>query len=425
MLPAFLLGREPDRRVAVASYSLALAGRFGREVQRVMEGEEYARIFPRTRIKGGSGKKSRMERTARRTVQEVDCVGREGGLRLVGRMGSLTGNRVDVMVTDDLYKNMLEANSPLVRERVWEWYQAVVRTRLHGQAQELVVSTRWHEEDLIGGLMRAERVVVPTKWGWLEGEGVEPEVWVAVRFEAIKVSPPTEIDPRREGEALWPQRHSVEWLRMRRGTDPALFEALFQNNPVAREGLLYGEFGTYQRLPAQIVRRANYTDTADTGGDRLCSICYVVGEDGLCYVTEAVYSAEPMERTEEVVAQMLAREGTTVAYIESNNGGRGFGRAVERRLRELGERGCAFRLFHQAGNKESRILTYAPTVERMIRFPADWRRRWPELAAEVEGFRRTFRANAHDDGPDALTGVVEMELEPRRGRLRIGGFAKG
>ena len=97
---------------------------------------------------------------------------------------------------------------------------------------------------------------------------------------------------------------------------------------------------------------------------------------------------------------------------------------MERRLREEGMRGCTFRMFHQAGNKESRILTYAPTVERMIRFPEDWQRRWPELAAEVVGFRRVFRANAHDDGPDVLTGIVETELEPKRGRLRIGGFAK-
>lgn len=424
LLPAFLIGRDPDRRVAVASYSFGLAARFGLEMQRVVEGGEFGRIFPRTRIKGAAGADKRKERTARRTVQEFDCVGRSGGVRMVGRAGTLTGNRVDVMVTDDLYKNRMEANSPLVRQRVWEWYQAVVRTRLHDGAQELIVSTRWHEEDLIGRMMRGERVVVPERWEQIE-RGVGPEVWVAVRFEAIKASPRTELDPREEGEPLWPQRHSAGWLCQRRGADPVLFEALFQNNPVAREGLLYGEFGTYERLPERIVRRANYTDTADTGRDRLCSICYAVGADGVCYVTGVVYSAEPMERTEEEVARMLEREGTTVAYVESNNGGRGFGRAVERRLRERGWGGCALRMFHQTGNKEARILTYAPTVERMVRFPADWRRRWPELAADLSGFRRAFRENAHDDGPDALTGVVETELEPRRSRLRIGGFAKG
>lgn len=421
ILPAYLLGRDPDLRVAVASYSFALAGRLGQEVQRLMASEEYRSVFPATSLKGGGGK-SAEERTARRTVQEFDCVGFSGGLRAVGRTGSLTGNRVDVMISDDLYKDMLEANSPLVRERVWEWYNAVVRTRLHDGSRELVVCTRWHEDDLIGRLGRTERVVELLSWDQLEG--LSPEVWVSVSFEALKASPPSEIDPRREGEALWPGRHSAAWLLQRRNADPAVFEALFQGNPVVREGLLYGGFETYSALPAGILRRANYTDTADTGTDRLCSICYVAGDDGLFYVTDVVYTAEPMEVTEEAVSRMLAESGATAAAIESNNGGRGFGRAVERRLREAGIANCSVRLFHQSGNKESRILTYAPTVERLVRMPAHWRVRWPEFAADVLGFRRLFRSNAHDDAPDALTGIVETELTPRGSRIRLGGFTK-
>lgn len=421
MLPAYLLGRDPDLRVAVASYSFALAGRLGQEVQRLMASGEYRSVFPGTSLKG-EGPKSAEERTARRTVQEFDCVGFSGGLRAVGRMGSLTGSRVDVMVSDDLYKDMLEANSPLVRERVWEWYNAVVRTRLHDGSRELVVCTRWHEDDLIGRLRRTERVVELRSWSQLEG--LPPDTWVSVTFEALKSSPPCELDPRPEGEALWPGRHSAGWLLQRRSADPAVFEALFQGNPVVREGLLYGGFETYSALPPGIVRRANYTDTADTGTDRLCSVCYAAGDDGLFYVTDVVYTAEPMEVTEEVVFRMLAGSGVTSAAIESNNGGRGFGRAVERRLREAGIANCPVRLFHQAGNKESRILTYAPTVERLVRFPADWRVRWPQFAADVLGFRRLFRSNAHDDAPDALTGIVETELTPRGSRIRLGGFAK-
>lgn len=421
MLPAYLLGRDPDLRVALASYSFALAGRLGQEVQRLMAAGEYRSLFPATALKGG-GPKSAEERTARRTVQEFDCVGFSGGLRAVGRTGSLTGSRVDVMVSDDLYKDMLEANSPLVRERVWEWYNAVVRTRLHDGSRELVVCTRWHEDDLIGRLKRTERVVELRSWSQLEG--LPPDAWVSVTFEALKSSPPCELDPRPEGEALWPGRHSAGWLTQRRCADPAVFEALFQGNPVVREGLLYGGFETYTALPKGILRRANYTDTADTGTDRLCSVCYAVGDDGLFYVTDVVYTSEPMDVTEAAVSRMLADSGVTLALIESNNGGRGFGRAVERRLREAGVADCSVRLFHQAGNKESRILTYAPTVERLVRMPADWRVRWPEFAADVAGFRRLFRSNAHDDAPDALTGIVETELAPRGGRIRLGGFSK-
>lgn len=421
VLPAYLLGRDPELRIAVASYSFALAGRLGQEVQRLMADGSYREVFPETTLKG-AGPRSAAERTARRTAQEFDCVGASGGLKAVGRTGSLTGSRVDVMIADDLYKDALEANSPLVRERVWEWYNAVARTRLHDGSRELVVGTRWHENDLIGRLKRTERVIELHSWDQLEG--LPPEVWVSVSFEALKASPPSEIDPRAEGEPLWPGRHSAGWLSQRRSADPAMFEALFQGSPLVREGLLYGGFETYDALPAGVLRRANYTDTADTGEDRLCSVCYAAGEDGLFYVTDVIYTSEPMEATERAVAGMLLRNGVTVAHVESNNGGRGFGRAVERGLREAGNRVCVVRLFHQTGNKESRILTYGPTVERLVRFPSDWRVRWPEFAADVCAFRRVFRANAHDDGPDALTGIVETELAPRGGRIRLCGFTK-
>lgn len=421
LLPAYLLGRNPELRIAVASYSFALAGRFAQQLQRLMSEEPYRAVFPATRLKG-SAPRSDSERTARRTAQEFDCVGFSGGLKAVGRTGSLTGNRVDVLIADDLYKDALEANSPLVRDRVWEWYNAVARTRLHDGSRELVVCTRWHEEDLIGRLRHTERVVEPAAWSQIES--LPPDVWVAVSFPALKNGPPSEVDPRREGEALWPARHSAGWLLQRRQADPVLFEALYQGNPVVREGLLYGDFETYTALPKGVLHRANYTDTADKGRDRLCSICYVAGDDGLFYLTDLLYTDEAMEETESAVAAMLARNGTTTAHIESNNGGRGFGRAVERRLQETGVQGCTLRLFHQSGNKESRILTHASTVVRKIRMPQDWRIRWPAFATDVIGFRRVFRANAHDDGPDALTGIVETELSARGGRIRVGGFTK-
>lgn len=438
VLPAFLLGRDPSLRLAVASYSFGLARGFGQQVQRLMEEPEYGAVFPNTWLKGRGTVAQRGERTACRTAQGFDCVGERGGLRLVGRGGSLTGNRVDVLVVDDMFKDAMEANSPLVRDRVWEWYNAVARTRLHDGSQELVVGTRWHEDDLIGRLCRTEGVVELAEWDGVTPLG--PEVWLRVNFEALMGSPASRLDERTLGEALWPERLSEEGLLRRRRADGVLFEALYQGNPSSREGLLYGEFGTYTVLPAGPLRRANYTDTADTGRDRLCSICYAVGVDGVCYVTEVLFSAEPMEVTEGAVAALLGRNGSRVALFESNNGGRGFARAVQRLMAANGEGaghvagcctggaaagGCVVRMFHQRENKEARILTNATLVTERIRMPEDWRLRWPEFAAEVCSFRRVFRTNAHDDGPDALTGIVETEMEvPTGGRICHVGFGR-
>lgn len=102
------------------------------------------------------------------------------------------------------------------------------------------------------------------------------------------------------------------------------FDSLYQGRPATKEGLLYGsEFQTYDELPPanEIIKKANYTDTADLGDDYLCSICYVVSRDGFAYVTDVLFTQEPMEVTEPITAQMLLRNDTRIAYIESNNGG--------------------------------------------------------------------------------------------------------
>lgn len=115
LLPAYMLGLNPDMRIAIASYSSLLASKFNRRVQRILESDEYASIFPDTSIKRGSKPANYI-----RTADEVEIVGREGALLSVGREGSLTGNRVDCFILDDLYKDAMEANSPIVRENCWE-----------------------------------------------------------------------------------------------------------------------------------------------------------------------------------------------------------------------------------------------------------------------------------------------------------------
>ena len=408
LLPAYLLGLDPDQRIAIASYSGALASKFNRRVQRILESREYAAWFPDTTIKRGSKPPSYI-----RTADEVEIIGRRGSLLSVGREGSLTGNRVDCFILDDLYKDALEANSPLVRANCWEWYTSVVRTRMHNASRELVVFTRWHEEDLIGSLLEREPFEALERWEQLDGQ--PSDRWLHLNFEALKSGPPTEIDPRSPGQALWECQQGVALLEAKRRLDPLQFEAMYQGHPSSREGLLYGRnFAEYDLLPREIVRLSNYTDTADTGDDYLCSLSYAVDADGVIYITDAVYTREPMEVTEGAVAEMLVRSATRQAAIESNNGGRGFARAVQARAPDV-----RIEWFHQSANKEARILSNSATVLHLLRFPRGWNRTWPELYAHLTTYRRQFRSNRWHDAADVVTGIVERETAARsRGRLR-------
>ena len=408
LLPAYVLGLDPDQRVAIASYSGALASKFNRRVQRIIESREYAAFFPATTIKQGSKPPSYI-----RTADEVEIIGCRGGLLSVGREGSLTGNRVDCFILDDLYKDALEANSPLIRANCWEWYTSVVRTRMHNASRELIVFTRWHEEDLIGTLTAREPVAELREWAQLDG--LPADTWLHLNFEALKSSPPTGIDPRMPGEALWEQQQGRALLEAKRRLDPLQFESMYQGHPSSREGLLYGlNFAEYDDLPHEIVRRGNYTDTADTGDDYLCSLSYAVDADGAIYITDAVYTREPMEVSEPLVAEMLLRSDTRQAAVESNNGGRGFARAVQ----SLSP-GVRIEWFHQGGNKEARILSNSATALHLLRWPRGWNFRWPELYAHLTTYRRRFRANRWHDAADVVTGIVEREAADRsRGRVR-------
>ena len=412
LLPAYMLGVNPNARIAIASYSASLANKFNRRVQRVLESKEYGEIFPATRIKCG-GKPPQYLRTA----DEVEIIDYDGGLLSVGREGSLTGNRVDCFILDDLYKDAMEANSPLVRENCWEWYTSVVRTRMHNESQEIIVFTRWHEEDLIGVLREHERCVDLRQWSDLDSVGHDD--WLCINLEAIKTGEPTEIDPRRAGEALWEERQSRELLEGKRRLDPVRFECMYQGRPSLQGGLLYGAgFATYDALPRDIVRRANYTDTADMGDDYLCSVSYAVDSDGVIYILDVVYSREPMELTEGMVASMLQAMDVRQALIESNNGGRGFARSVQRLAPRV-----KIEWFHQGANKEARILSNSATVLHMVRFPQGWATRWPELYAHLMTYRRDFRSNRWHDAPDVLTGIVEKEgLHASNKIVRFGFF---
>lgn len=418
LLPAYILGLDPNRRIAIASYSALLACRFNRRVQRLIESKEYGAMFPATTIKKSGAAKSGDAGSYIRTADHVEMIGAEGELFSVGREGSLTGNRVDTFILDDLYKDAMEANSPIIRDNCREWYTSVVRTRMHNDSTEIIVNTRWHDEDLIGMISEREEVRAFTRWKDLEGWPAD--VWLHLNFEALKASPPTEIDPRKQGEALWSERHSAGLLAKKRALDPVRFECMYQGNPSPEEGLLYGDrFRVYETPPRDVVKRANYTDTADEGEDYLCSVCYEVGLDGNIYITDVVYTPEPMEITEGLVAGMLRETKTGTAHIESNNGGKGFARAVEK----LAGGDVTIEWFHQGGNKEARILSNSATVTAKLRMPADWDKRWPTFYHHLVTYRRTFRANRFHDAADVLTGIVEKECsdeERKAGRVALG-----
>ena len=372
-------GREQTERIINVSYNELLSARFSKAVRdgisaKRVEGPGgyavFGDVFPGVRIRQGDG-----------AAQLWSLQNQYFSFLGTGFGGTVTGVGCSLLIIDDPIKNHLEAYNPQRLEEQWEYYVNTLLSRVEEGGKIVLVMTRWALGDLAGRAMAAE-----------------PGAWVSIRQSAC-------LDEQ-TGRMLCPSLLSFEsWRQKRELMARDIFEANFQNLPIDRQGRLYEGFCTYDELPPGGTR-VSYTDTADTGEDYLCCLCAQV-TDGRAYVLDVIYTDEPMEKTEKWVADAHFRHQIDDAVVESNNGGRGFARNVERILWQVYHtRHTRVMCRPQRQNKESRILTQAPFVQRNVLFPTDWHTRWPRYYAAMSGYLRKGR-NPHDDAPDATTGLAE------------------
>jgi predicted phage terminase large subunit-like protein len=185
-----------------------------------------------------------------------------------------------------------------------------------------------------------------------------------------------------------------------------IWSANDQQEPIDIKGRLYTGFKTYSVRPDFKQVRC-YIDTADTGKDYLAGFVYGVTFANEAYILDLIYTKEGMEITEPETAKMLFDNQVNVAYVESNNGGRGFARSVERILRSTyNTNRTTINWFYQGKNKIARILSNATWCMEHIYFPENWKDKWPELHAHLTKYQKEGK-NEHDDAEDALTGIAE------------------
>lgn len=203
--PAWCFGNDPNLKIAGCSYAADLAETFCREIQRNIESDNYKRIFNDLKI-GGDG--------YIKTLSMFEINGSKGFYKAVGVGGGITGNPVDIGIIDDPIKSFADAYSPTYRNRVWEWYNNEFLTRLHNNSKQILMMTRWHEDDLAGRLLKHE-----------------PDEWEVICLPAIKENDNNKYDIREIGEALWENRHSLERSRSMEKRSPRTFASLFQQRP--------------------------------------------------------------------------------------------------------------------------------------------------------------------------------------------------
>lgn len=379
------LAINPAAKFIHLSYSGDLALGNSVAVKDIVKSEDYQRLFG-VEIAIGTDTKSQWNTT------------KGGGLYATSSLGQVTGFGAGAIenegeawqfggaiVIDDPIKPA-DALSDNNREAVNLHFETTIRNRVNSRNTPIIIiMQRLHEHDLCGYLME-----------------LEPDEWEVLSVPCIS------YNEDGEEEALWPFKHTIEELHKIESANQFVFDTQYMQNPKPLEGLMYSKLRTYEVLPMEQSIRKNYTDTADKGADFLCSVCYVETPSGM-YVTDVLYTDKPMEYTEVKTAEMLLINGTQLVKVESNNGGEGFARNVEKNVRLQGTPVALkmrFTSFFQGLNKNVRIFSHSAEVQNLIFFPSDWETRWPQFAQAVKGYRKVGR-NAHDDAPDVLTGMVE------------------
>ena len=192
-----------------------------------------------------------------------------------------------------------------------------------------------------------------------------------------------------------------------------IVEANYNQMPIDLVGRLYNlGFKTYKDVPKDdkgnslIEEVCAYVDTADQGTDYLCCIIYGLYR-GQAYVYDVYFTKEGMEITEGETAKRLHDFKVNKAYIESNNGGRGFGRSVERILREKYHWYKTYiDLFTQSRNKKARILSSATWCQNNIIFPVGWEVNFSTFYGDVMSYQKEGKME-HDDAEDCLAGIYD------------------
>jgi len=264
-LPAYIFGRDPNASIIATSYSADLASRMNRDTQRIIDSERYREIFPAT-VLFGKNIRSVADGSYLRNSDIFEIVGHRGVYRSAGVGGGITGMGGTFIIIDDPLKNREEASSAVVREKLWEWYTSTLYTRLEKDGAILLTMTRWHEDDLAGRLLR------------LAETDAAADQWEVLTFPATAEAVRHPEDVRRVGQALWPEKYSLERLA---GIKTALgsydWGALYQQHPSPAEGGLFKrEHWKYWReLPPKLT---DWMQSWDCAFKATSSSDYVVGQ---------------------------------------------------------------------------------------------------------------------------------------------------
>lgn len=382
--PGYYLGRNPDKQIIATSYAGDLASDFGQDARDIINSPEYQNVFS-MRLRQDSRAKDKWRTSA-------------GGIYIsAGIGGGITGRGFDVGIVDDPVRDWRDADSPTIRNWIWNWYLTTFLTRAMPGARIVVIATRWHEDDLIGRLLKAQ-----------EHGG---DKWRLVVMPALALE--GDILGRAPGEALWPAWYPIEaLLRIRNtpGSDGAgsrAFTALYQQNPQLEGGNIFKrEWWQYYRMLPKIQRTLQSWDTAyeeKTSADFSCCTTWGVGETG--YYLMNVWKGKVELPELKTMARALAEKyQPNEILIEAKASGKSLAQEIKRATK------LPIILIDVDRDKVARANAVTPLIESGRVYLPEPGTPGTEWMADYLDSMAAFPAGANDDDVDSTTQALNRFL---------------
>lgn len=302
-LPSYFLGKNPSSNVIEVSYSDNFANRFGRRnLEKINQvGKELFGIEVSQ---------------AKAAAEEFEIKGSRGGMLSAGLNGQITGNPGNLIIVDDPYKSMSEADSAVHQASVMDIWYSAIKMRESANCKYIVVHTRWNEDDLIGYLLNTE-----------------PDNWYEINLPMIAEEDESETTGRKVGEALLPEAgKDEEWVEATKESflkDPTggglrVWNASYQGRPSSKEGnLIKREYWKRYRLSLEMQKGEGFTEMAQswdcTFKDTKNSDFVAGGVFGRkgpnIYITDCVYKRMGIIETMSSIVEMTGKWPKGIAKL--------------------------------------------------------------------------------------------------------------
>lgn len=385
---SMVMGLYPDTYSLMSAHSDKLTLPIFEGVRSVITDPDYlwGRIFPGSVIEGISVKNETINLGKPHRFKTLTCRSIDGTLTGATRFNKL-------LIADDLVSGIEEALSIDRMNKLWEKVMNDLRSRREGDDyKEIYIATRWSVHDPIG---RLERLYSDSD-----------------RFGQI-VMPALDENDESNFDFMYGMGFSTKTYHdMRASMDDASWRALFMNEPIEREGLLYPEpeLRTYFKLPDDPADAViGVCDTKDKGTDyAFLPVAYVYGDD--YYIEDCVCDNGSVGGVEAKMVDILLRHRVQMCRFESNAAG---GRVADKVNEQVEQRGGITHITKRftKSNKETRIITNSHWVKQRCLFKdksrIEPRSDYATMMRLLTSYTQTGR-NAVDDVPDGMAMLAEF-----------------